>query len=408
MFGGFASFKSDASALPGTGTSSDNFSALDLLNSLVMERQELTNSLQVFDLDEQRVYSLITRGQAPSPREDFGMQRFGNRLFVFGGYKEGKAAGDLHMLDLDSLRWSLIEGPREIRGRQGVQLIYMDKKLFVVGGVDKPNGRTVNDGWVYDLAQQRFEKIPFEEEVFLGTGPVVLYRNDLYLMNRCDVEGDCHFDLAVLEMGVDCPSGCSGRGLCNSAGICNCSLGFEGNDCQNTNACESDCKSHAFCHSHGQCDRDCVSGRCGQRPAQAVKCPGDCGGLARGICLDNGKCLCNPGLGGEDCSVDVEDREAERVFGVDDEVLRSIKAERGAGADGAETETGTDLPENYRKLTFEMFGFKYFRQRSAMGKQRDLQKYDSLQNCPDECNSRWADQGLLQGRRVLLPPGVRR
>lgn len=386
MFGGFASFKSGEPRAVEVGSSNQNFSALDLLNSLVTERQELTNSLQIVDLDEQRVYSLITRGTVPSPREDFGMEVFGNRLFVFGGYVEGKVASDMHLLELDSLRWSRLEGTHQIRGRQGVQLIYLDKKLFVLGGIDKTNGRTINDGWFYDLEQRRFESIPFAHEVMLGIAAVVLYRNDLYLMNRCDVEGDCQLDMAVLEMGIDCPSGCSGRGLCNSAGICNCSLGFEGNDCQRQNPCESDCKSHPFCFSNGHCNRDCLSGDCGPQLTKNIQCPGDCGGLARGVCLDNGRCLCNPGMGGEDCSVDVEEQDIERVMGVDDEVMRSIK-DKQSGGDQKRAEM--ELPENYRKITFEMFGFKYFKQRSAMSNQKDLGKYDSLRNCPDECNSRW-------------------
>lgn len=327
----------------------------------------------------------MTRGTAPSPREGFGMEVFGNRLFVFGGYIEGKVTSDFYLLDLDSLRWSRLEGTQSIRGRQGVRLIYMDKKLFVVGGVDKTTGRTVNDAWFYDLEQRRFEPIQLAHDMLLGTGSVVLYRNDLYLMNRCDVEGDCQLNMAVLEMGIDCPSGCSGRGVCNSAGICNCSLGFEGNDCQRQNPCESDCKSHTFCFSNGHCNRDCLSGDCGAQPTKSLQCPGNCGGLSQGICLDNGRCLCNPGIGGKDCSVDVEERDIERVMGVDDEVMKNIKNKQAdKGTKGAEME----LPENYRKITFEMFGFKYFKQRSAMINKKNLDKYDSLRNCPDECNSR--------------------
>jgi hypothetical protein len=385
IFGGFASFKTNSPEASEINSSTQNFSALDLLNSLVTERQELTNSLQIFNLDENRIFSLMTQGVTPAPREDFGMERFGNKLFIFGGYIEGKVTSDLHMLDLDSLRWTKIQGTSQIKGRQGIELIYLDKKLFIIGGIDKTLGRTINDGWYFDLEERLFNKIPFDQRMVLGTSSVVLFRNDLYLMNRCDVEGDCQFDLAVLEMGIDCPSGCSGRGVCNSSGICNCSLGFEGNDCQQENSCESDCKNHSFCLTNGKCDKECLSGKCGDKKIKLAKCPQNCGGLNRGICLDNGKCLCNPGMGGDDCSVDIGDQNLENMIGVGDEIMQNIKGE----ADSIETQIAEmDLPENYRKINFEMFGFKYFKERSAMSNQKDLDKYDSLQNCPDECNSR--------------------
>jgi hypothetical protein len=353
---------------------------------LATELQELTNSLQILNLDENRIFSLMTQGTPPKPREDFGMTRFGNKLFIFGGYIEGKVTSDLHMLDLDSLRWSQLAGTNQIKGRQGIELIYLDKKLFIIGGIDKTRGRTINDGWFYDLEERLFSPIPFDQNIMLGTSSVVLFGNDLYLMNRCDVEGDCQYNLAVLEMGIDCPSGCSGRGVCNSAGVCNCSLGFEGNDCQQENSCESDCKNHSFCLSNGKCDKDCLSGNCGDKKLKQVNCPNNCGGLNKGICLDNGKCLCNPGMGGEDCSIDIGDQDLENIIGVGDQMLQNIKGEDMSSIESQIIEM--DLPQNYRKITFEMFGFKYFKERSAISNQKNLEKYDSLQNCPDECNSR--------------------
>lgn len=397
IFGGFASFKSDTSNTSQI-SSSQNFSALDLLNSLATERQELSNSLQIYNLNENRVFSLMSRGSPPSPREGFGMEVFGNRLFIFGGYVEGGVTSSLFMLDLDSLSWSEIEGTERIQGRQGVDLIYIDKKLFVVGGVDKIRGRTLNDGWVYDLEEMMFKQLPLNSSNLFGKSSVVLFRNDLYLMNRCNVDGDCNLDLAVLELGIDCPSACFGRGQCNSGGVCVCSLGFEGNDCQQENPCQSECKSHEFCVSNGKCNNECFHGQCGRQKTKMAKCPNNCGGLERGICLDNGRCLCNPGIGGQDCSVNVEDEEIERVLGIDDQVIKSIEEQKRRLG---EEDEDLDLPENYKKIRFEMFGFKYFKQRSAMGTKKNMGKYDSLRNCPDECNAR----GFCKDNQCFCRPG---
>ena len=331
-----------------------------------------------------RVYTLMTRGNPPSPREDFGLEIFGNKMFVFGGYVEGGATSELFMLDLDSLLWSQIQGSERIPSRQGVDLVYLDKKLFFVGGVDSVGGRTINDGWFYDLEEMLFKQLPLDRNLLLGKSALLLFRNDLYLMNRCSVDGDCQWNMAVLEMGVDCPSKCSNRGECNSAGICNCSFGFEGNDCQLENVCESECSSHKFCSTNEKCDQECLSGLCGKKKFKKKTCQGDCGGLERGLCLDNGKCLCNPGYGGEDCSVDVEDQMIEKMLGVGDDVMKMVERNKAK----SKKKGNFDLPESYKKITFEMFGFKFFKQRSAMGKQKELDKYDSLRNCPDECNSR--------------------
>jgi hypothetical protein len=326
------------------------------------------------------------------------MEVFGNRMFVFGGYIEGGVTSSLFMLDLDSLSWSEIQGTSRIQGRQDVDLVYMDKKLFFIGGLDKIRGKTINDGWMYDLEEMMFKQIPLNSQNLFGRSSIVLFRNDLYLMNRCNVDGDCQLDLAVLEMGVDCPSGCFGHGQCNSAGVCNCSLGFDGNDCEKENPCESECKIHNFCLANGRCSKECLRGECSNSKKKIIKCPNNCGGLERGICLDNGRCLCNPGIGGNDCSIDVEDEQIERLMGIDDQVIRDIEAQRKKNLDSQEE---IDLPENYKKIKFEMFGFKYFKQRSAMGTSKNLEKYDSLRTCPEECNSR----GFCKDSECYCRPG---
>ena len=46
-----------------------------------------------------------TQGTPPSPRDSHTATRVGNRMFVIGGWDEHRVYGDVHVLELDSMRW---------------------------------------------------------------------------------------------------------------------------------------------------------------------------------------------------------------------------------------------------------------------------------------------------------------
>lgn len=368
---------------------------------LVDERNELTNSLQIISLDDMRIYSLMTRGTLPSPREDFGMEIFGNKLFIFGGYSETGAMGDFFFLDLDSLLWSEISKEQTLKwpgNRQKTSLKFMNKKLYLIGGVDKKKGNTFNDIWFFDLENMNFQNL-INSKFLIGYSSSFIYHNDFYFLNRCNVIGNCQSNVAFLESNIDCPSVCSQNGLCSTSGICNCSFGYFGNDCQNENVCQTDCSSHNFCKLNDLCSKKCSKNQnCDINRNDTLNCPKNCTSLENGICLDNGKCLCNPGYGGLDCSINIGEKETEEVLGLDDEVDKEIQENIKSVKKNF---TKQKIPTSYEKITFKMFGYYYFDERKIINQNINLNKYDNLNNCPQECNSR----GFCKDKQCFCRPG---
>eukprot|EP01117_Protostelium_nocturnum_P012519 TRINITY_DN4614_c1_g1_i1.p1 TRINITY_DN4614_c1_g1~~TRINITY_DN4614_c1_g1_i1.p1 ORF type:complete len:957 (+),score=203.10 TRINITY_DN4614_c1_g1_i1:14-2884(+) len=88
---------------------------------------------------------------------------------------------------------------------------------------------------------------------------------------------------------IDCPKNCSGLGICDFAtGICNCTFGRNGTDCTSYN-CQT-CDTH-FC--------DVTTGEC-KDPSCDPQCQ-------RGVCV-KGKCRCDDGWTGSDCSSGIDKR----------------------------------------------------------------------------------------------------
>lgn len=100
-------------------------------------------------------------------------------------------------------------------------------------------------------------------------------------------------------MDSDCPSLCTGHGVCRS-GMCLCDLEWEGLDCDtyNPSNCENNCGNAGLCR-FGRCF--CDPGFTGDACQLPMPCPDNC--LNRGVCR-HGKCFCLHNYMGETCALD--------------------------------------------------------------------------------------------------------
>ena len=144
--------------------------------------------------------------------------------------------------------------------------------------------------------------------------------------DECSGHGSCALGKCFCDPGwggkgcnfkkkVTCPENCNQQGLCHHDGKCYCNPGLGGRDCSTTVPCPEGCTDHGIC-KYGRCF--CQPGYSGlnctvpinaeaKADAAIAKakykvakvCPNQCS--HNGFCLE-GKCLCQPGYDGVDCS----------------------------------------------------------------------------------------------------------
>eukprot|EP00164_Ancoracysta_twista_P008589 GFYU01012462.1.p1 GENE.GFYU01012462.1~~GFYU01012462.1.p1 ORF type:complete len:778 (-),score=99.59 GFYU01012462.1:93-2426(-) len=108
-------------------------------------------------------------------------------------------------------------------------------------------------------------------------------------------------DCGTVDM--QCPNKCSGHGTCTANATCECIQDWGGEDCSIVFSCPSNCNYRGICHTETHlCE--CFAGYAGSacEETRTLKCPNDCS--KQGTCKI-GRCICNDGFAGVDCSKNV-------------------------------------------------------------------------------------------------------
>jgi hypothetical protein len=144
--------------------------------------------------------------------------------------------------------------------------------------------------------------------------------------DECSGHGSCALGKCFCDPGwggkgcnfkkrITCPENCNQQGLCHNDGKCYCNPGLGGRDCSTPMPCPEGCTLHGIC-KYGRCF--CQPGYSGLNCSVPINaearadaaiakskyklakvCPNQCS--HNGFCLE-GKCLCQPGYDGVDCS----------------------------------------------------------------------------------------------------------
>jgi dynein heavy chain len=128
-----------------------------------LDKRARLNDAWLFNSEEKDWVQLKVDGQAPQPRAHFTATKFGNRIYIFGGYGgSGEVFGDLWALELADgvCRWEditgQVQGPAPCPRFDHSTFIYpitpnsdTYDKLLIMGGRDL--SAMFNDGYVLDL-----------------------------------------------------------------------------------------------------------------------------------------------------------------------------------------------------------------------------------------------------------------
>lgn len=102
--------------------------------------------------------TIATVGRGPGPRDSHSAVLVGHRMIVFGGTNGCKKVNDLHILDLNTNEWTSPEcqgNPPSPRESHTATLIG-DDKLVIFGGNGDGEGNHLNDLHVLDLNTMRW------------------------------------------------------------------------------------------------------------------------------------------------------------------------------------------------------------------------------------------------------------
>eukprot|EP00741_Cyanophora_paradoxa_P009104 tig00000145_g8816.t1 len=130
------------------------------------------NDLHVLDLRRMAWYEAQCSGKPPSPRCGHTASLVGRRLVVFGGGGqedcEARFFSDTHLLDTDSMAWSVAElgpgsGPPPSPRRAHTATAVAGRVLVFGGGGGEAGGDLYNDLHLFDLDGMRWSLVPDPE-----------------------------------------------------------------------------------------------------------------------------------------------------------------------------------------------------------------------------------------------------
>jgi len=260
-------------------------------------------------------------GRAPSPREGHSATAVNERIFVFGGFTEEGYSNDLYVLNVALMAWEKppVAGTAP-SGREGHAATLFKDRIIVFGGF--MDGGCLNDVAVLDTGTQTWVRPevsgapprPRQDMSAVRRGHTILYTGGCNFARQ-----ECYADSFVLDLrerqwreasflkdGNLAPredhtvtlvrdrvllfGGCFLAQACFDD-VLELDSG-DGWKCGGNN-----CSSHGLC-SHGLCY--CDPGYGGQDCSMPLSCPRNCSG--HGKCLSTGECACTFGWAGTSCA----------------------------------------------------------------------------------------------------------
>ncbi|KAJ7973263.1 BTB-kelch protein [Quillaja saponaria] len=177
------------------------------------------NDLHILDLQTMRWTSPEVKGDMPVPRDSHSTVAVGNKLFVYGGDSGDHYHGNADMLDMETMTWTRLTVQGSSPGvRAGHAAVTIGTKVYVIGGVGDKH--YYNDVWILDVSICSWTQLNICGQQPQGqfSHTAVIADSDIVIYGGCGEDERPLNTLLVLQLGAEHPNGRYNISMCKPFG----------------------------------------------------------------------------------------------------------------------------------------------------------------------------------------------
>ena len=213
------------------------------------------NDILIIDIVYEKVTVIKNNKNYPYPREHSAIWIYNKtKLYIYGGYTEGKTLDDTSYFDLLTFKWKSIDNVNENpHQREGIGYFSLNDYIIIHGGYSIKEKKYYKDTFVFNNSKNKWKRI---ENNGINNLPLKQPKM-LYYDNKLLMFGENGKNEYWLFMNIDekCVNNCGkeyNRGICRKGG-CFCFGSFNGIGCELELYCKANCNNHGKCRSNGKC-----------------------------------------------------------------------------------------------------------------------------------------------------------
>ncbi|KAF8018317.1 hypothetical protein BT93_H3266 [Corymbia citriodora subsp. variegata] len=174
------------------------------------------NDLHILDLETMRWMSPEVKGEIPVPRDSHSAVAMENKLVAYGGDCGNRYLGDVDILDTDTMTWSKLTVQGFSPGvRAGHGAVSIGTKIYVLGGVGDKH--YYNDIWVLDMVNHLWTRLGAHGQQPRGrfSHTAVALGTDIAIYGGCGEDEHPLNELLILQLEEQHPKSHQNNPLCS-------------------------------------------------------------------------------------------------------------------------------------------------------------------------------------------------
>ena len=213
------------------------------------------NDILIIDIVYEKVNIINNKSNFPYPREHSAIWIYNKtKIYIYGGYTEGKTLNDTSFFDLLTLKWNLLDNVNDNpKQREGIGYFSLNDYIIIHGGYSIKEKKYYKDTFVFNNVNNKWKRIENNGISNLALmQPKMIYYNNKILMFGEYKENDYWL---YMNINDNCVNNCGkeyNRGICRKGG-CFCFESFNGIGCELKLYCKDNCNNHGKCRANGKC-----------------------------------------------------------------------------------------------------------------------------------------------------------